>query len=100
MLVLWEEESLKMRKEGVVQQLPVSTAISRYDSLAVTCRSTLRLFHKRYQALHICVHANPSLIPRCLISSCFSAKKLENLILKLSLGIPEVVLIFLGFQYY
>lgn len=83
MLVLWEEESLKMRKEGVVQQLPVSTAISRYDSLAVTYGSTLRLFHKRYQALRICVHVNPSLIPRCLISSCFSAKKPRKLYTKI-----------------
>ena len=41
MLVLWDEERLKMRKEGV------STAVSRYVSLAVTCKSALRLFHKR-----------------------------------------------------
>lgn len=33
MPLLWEEESLKMRKEGVVQQLSVSTVVSRYVSL-------------------------------------------------------------------
>lgn len=76
MLVLWEEESLKMRKEGVVQQLSVSPAIGHCVSFAATCKSPLRLFHKRYQALYVCVCVSPSLTPTCLISRCFSSRKL------------------------